>query len=151
MHLRGHQPHLLPLARTLFGAAFARLHRADHAAVGLGDELTRPFLGQNAKALLRAPLLECARSFGVQKRRLARSARAQAEAVMLLQMRSGARKGMLGAKIGKHPLQPAALAPVTDAGKSRKRAQVALRGRAPDALGDAHHSKGAPPDQEFFF
>ena len=84
VRLRGHQPHLLPLARTLGGAASARCHRADHAAVSLGDELARPFPGQNAKALPAARLLESARPFRVQKRRLTRGGGTQAKAVMLL-------------------------------------------------------------------
>lgn len=102
--LRGHQPHLLPISRTL-ALPRPRRHCANHRTVGLGNHVLLATGGQHPERLLvvRLQLLECPP--GMFQRGYSYRTGSDLKSIMLLHALCRPAKGMLGAKVRQHPFQ----------------------------------------------
>jgi len=99
-----------------------------------------PHRRQNAKGLPILFLQPGLRSLGVLEGRRAHRAGPNLKVMVLPHAIRGPGKGMLAPKVRKHPFQSSRPSPWSDAQTLGQRAQVALRGAAPDAF--AHRNIG---------
>ena len=144
------QTHFLPEART-FGFSFSGFHHTDHRAVGFSHHMLAASGWQQAKGFLVVGFQLCARPFGVFQSRRPCGAGRDFKSVVLLALLGGFGKGMLGAKIAKHPIQRFRAPPIAHRDARGEYPLIAAGRSAPYPLLYLDPPEDTPPVQAFFF
>ena len=144
------QAHFLPEART-FAFSLSGFHRADHRAVGFGYHMLAASGRQQAKRFLVLGFQLQARPFGLFQSRRPCCAGRDFKSVVLFALLRGSGKGMLGAKIAKHPIQWFRAPPIAHRDAGGEHSLIAAGRSAPYPFLYFDPPEYTPPIQSFFF